>query len=283
MCVPMWPVMWPWLAAGNRNIRNCTKQLPPCIQCTGVRQTNNGCVQAYFSSPPPPPPLFWRVNLSLGIMFWLTLTLGQFERPNRSHSTPALQWPEIRPNLSGSVFFGSMPAGMLFTKRNENRAWSQVSFAFFSLHQKNPFGKLFSKTVFKSSSEAPFLRKVGKLKISLNSVEGPMEIMQIRAFSKRSYEKTKANLQFIFTGLLHNSQIFFQAIFYLYLSFLFISYTRTKKVMFRALMTPRITSFQKDIASRVYIFNSYKRVLLKELLVLFVILKAFLARQKRAR
>ena len=86
-----------------------------------------------------------------------------------------------------------------------------------------------------------------------------------------------------FRGLLHNSQSFFQAIFYLYLDFLFISYTRTKKVMFRALMTPRITSFQKDTASRVYIFNSYKRVLLKELFFLFVILKAFLARQKRAR
>ena len=84
-------------------------------------------------------------------------------------------------------------------------------------------------------------------------------------------------------GLLHNSQSFFQLIFYLYLDFLFISYTRTKKVMFRALMTPRITSFQKDTASRVYIFNSYKRVLLKELFFLFVILKAFLARQKRAR
>ena len=74
-----------------------------------------------------------------------------------------------------------------------------------------------SRSVWTSKSIAPFLRKVGKLKISLNSVEGPMEIMQIRAFSKRSYEKTKANLQFIFTGLLHNSQSFFQAIFYLYL------------------------------------------------------------------
>ena len=51
----------------------------------------------------------------------------------------------------------------------------------------------FLKTIFKSSSEAPFLRKIGKLKIGLNSVEGPMEIIQIRAFSKRSYEKTKAN------------------------------------------------------------------------------------------
>ena len=119
---------------------------------------------------------------------------------------------------------------MLFTKRNENRAWSQnnkwawkmvfwnnqdlravvckyreysaswKNSDFFSLHQKNPFGKLFSKTILKSSSEVSFLRKVGKLKIGLNSVEGPMEIMQIRAFLKRSYEKTKANLQFIFKG-----------------------------------------------------------------------------------
>ena len=50
----------------------------------------------------------------------------------------------------------------------------------------------YSKTIFKSSSKAPFLRKIGKLKIGLNSVEGPMEIMQIMTFSKRSYEKTKA-------------------------------------------------------------------------------------------
>ena len=48
-------------------------------------------------------------------------------------------------------------------------------------------------TIFKSSIETPFFRKIGKLKIGLNSVEGLMEIMQIRAFSKRSYEKTKAN------------------------------------------------------------------------------------------
>ena len=31
-------------------------------------------------------------------------------------------------------------------------------------------------------------------KIGLNLVEGPKQIMQITAFSKRSYEKTKANL-----------------------------------------------------------------------------------------
>ena len=52
-------------------------------------------------------------------------------------------------------------------------------------------GKLFSKTVtiFRSSSKAPSLRKIGKFKISVN-----LEIMQIRALSKRSYEKTKCSL-----------------------------------------------------------------------------------------
>ena len=39
--------------------------------------------------------------------------------------------------------------------------------------------------------------------------------------------------------------------------------------------TMNFTIFQKVIASRVYIFNIYKRVLLKELFFLFVILKAF--------
>ena len=50
-------------------------------------------------------------------------------------------------------------------------------------------------TIFKSSSEAPFLRKMGKFKIDLN-----LEIVQIRAFSKRAYEKTKGSLYFIFTS-----------------------------------------------------------------------------------
>ena len=47
---------------------------------------------------------------------------------------------------------------------------------------KDPFGKLFSNTVtiFKSSSEAPFLQKKGKFKIGLI-----LEVMQIRAFSKK--------------------------------------------------------------------------------------------------
>ena len=39
------------------------------------------------------------------------------------------------------------------------------------------------------------------LKIGLNLVKGPVEIMQIGAYSKSSYEKTKANLWFIFTKI----------------------------------------------------------------------------------
>ena len=48
--------------------------------------------------------------------------------------------------------------------------------------------------MFKSYSEASFLRTVGKFKIGLNLVEGPMEILQIWAFLKLSYEKTKVDL-----------------------------------------------------------------------------------------
>ena len=87
--------------------------------------------------------------------------------------------------------------------------------------------------MFKSSSEAPFLRKIGKFKIGLN-----LEIMQIGAFSKRSYKKRKAVYTSSLQGLIHISQSYFQAIFYLDLGFFSISYTRSKKVMFRHLLTP---------------------------------------------
>ena len=78
----------------------------------------------------------------------------------------------------------------------ESGAMQLKKFDFFFISPKDPFGKLFLKTVtmFKSSSEAPFLRKIGKFKIGLN-----LGIMQIEAFSKRSYEKPKGSLYFIFT------------------------------------------------------------------------------------
>ena len=109
----------------------------------------------------------------------------------------------------------------------------------FFISPKDPFGKLFSNTVtiFKSSSEAPFLRKIGKFKIGLN-----LGIMQI-AFSKRSYEKTKGSLYFIFTSFdTHFSKLLASYILSRFRIFS-ISYTRAKKVMFRHLLTPRISPF----------------------------------------
>ena len=71
----------------------------------------------------------------------------------------------------------------------------------FIISPKKPFGKLFSKTI--SQSEAPFLRKIGNFKIDLNPmVEGPMEIMHIRTFSNRSYEKAKSIIYI--TDICHN-------------------------------------------------------------------------------
>ena len=47
------------------------------------------------------------------------------------------------------------------------------------------------------------MRKIGKFKIDLNPiVEGPMEIMQIRTFSNRSYEKAKSIIYI--TDICHN-------------------------------------------------------------------------------
>ena len=86
-----------------------------------------------------------------------------------------------------------------------------------------PFGKLFLKQHLKVPTRSRFCEKIGKFKIGVNLVKGPMEIMEIRAFSKRWYEKTRACLYFIFSR--------FQAIFYVDLHFL--SSTRAKKVMQR--------------------------------------------------
>ena len=110
----------------------------------------------------------------------------------------------------------------------------------------------------------------GKFKIGVNLVKGPMEIMEIRAFSKRWYEKTRACLYFIFSR--------FQAIFYLDLYFLSISSTRGKKTMQRFVLCYHqfflpYFIFQKVITSRVYKFNGCERNLLKEPFFLFVILK----------
>ena len=84
------------------------------------------------------------------------------------------------------------------TKKKMVGSSSSKDSNFFLISPKDPFDKQFLKTVtiFKSSSEAPFLREIGKsVKIALNP-----EIMQIEAFSKRSYQKRKGSLYFIFTS-----------------------------------------------------------------------------------
>ena len=97
-----------------------------------------------------------------------------------------------------------------------------------------------------------------------------MEIMEIRAFSKRWCGKTRACLYFIFSR--------FQTIFYLDLHFLSISSTRAKKTMQRFVLcyhqffSPYLT-FQEVITSRVYKFSGCERNLLKETFFPFVILK----------
>ena len=81
--------------------------------------------------------------------------------------------------------------------------------------------------------EAPFLQKTGKFKIGLN-----LEKMQIEAFSKRSYQKTKGSLYFIFASFdTHFSKLLSSYVLSRFRMFS-ISYTRSKKVMFRYLLTP---------------------------------------------
>jgi len=84
---------------------------------------------------------------------------------------------------------------------------------FFYFTKKILFVNYFQKRYSKAPAKFRFLRKIGKLKIGLNLIEGPMEIMQIGAYSKRSYEKNRkliyiSSLQ----GVLHNSQSVLQAI-----------------------------------------------------------------------
>ena len=104
-----------------------------------------------------------------------------------------------------------------------------------------------------------------------------MEITQIGAYSKRSYEKTKANLYFIFTR--------FVVQFSKFPSSYIVSWSRLFFYFLHPCKESNVSCFddivnftivQKVIASRVCIFSSCGRVLLKELFFFFVILKAFL-------
>ena len=59
---------------------------------------------------------------------------------------------------------------------------------FFLFAPKDPFGELFSKIIFKSSSEFLFWQKLGKFEIGQKATDGPIEIMQISTFLKLSFK-----------------------------------------------------------------------------------------------
>ena len=138
---------------------------------------------------------------------------------------------------------------------------------FFLFHQKNikdPFGKLFSKTVtiFKSSTEAPFLRKIGKFKIGLN-----LEIMQTGVFSKRSYEKAKGSLHFIFTSFdTHLSKLLSSYILSGFRIFFYFLHPFKESNVSSFVDTVNFNIFLKVIASRVYLymFSGCENCLLKK-------------------
>ena len=70
---------------------------------------------------------------------------------------------------------------------------------YFLSAQNDPFGELFSKIIFKSSSEFLFWQKLGKIEIGLNGPDGPIEIMLISTFSKLSFKTRKRFLELMFS------------------------------------------------------------------------------------
>ena len=118
-------------------------------------------------------------------------------------------------------------------------------FVLFYFTKKKPFGKLLSKTIFKSSSEASSLRKIGKSKAL-------WKLCKSRHFQNARMKKRKLIYSSSLQSLLHISQHYFQAIFYLDLGFLSISYTHAKKVMFRALLTPWISPWFQRLKHQGY-------------------------------
>ena len=134
----------------------------------------------------------------------------------------------------------------------ESGAMQFKKFEFLFISPEDPFGNLFSKivTIFKSSSEAPFLRKIEKFKIGLN-----VEIMQIRAFSKRSYGKTKGSLFFIFTRFdTHFSKLPSSYILSWFRIFFYFLHPYKECNVSSFVDTVNFTIFQKIIASRLYIY-----------------------------
>ena len=99
--------------------------------------------------------------------------------------------------------------------------------------------------------------------------------MQIRTFLKRSYEKTKANLLFIFTRFVayFSKLLSSYVVSWSRLSFSFLHPCKESNVSC-FVDTVNFTIFQNVIAWRVYIFSGCERIFYKEQFFLFVTLKA---------
>ena len=100
------------------------------------------------------------------------------------HGDPSFLFPNLRAVVSNY--------------RESADSCKNSNFLFF--RQKIPLGKLFSKTIFKSSSGALVWRKIEKFEIWVNLAKRRVKIMQIRAFSQRSYKTTETCFYLKFTG-----------------------------------------------------------------------------------
>ena len=76
-----------------------------------------------------------------------------------------------RQNNYERMFFEYLRAVVSNFRESGDRA---ANSNFFLFAQKNPFGKLFSKIILKSSSEFIFWQKNGKFEIGLNGPSDPM-------------------------------------------------------------------------------------------------------------
>ena len=115
-----------------------------------------------------------------------------------------------------------------------------------------------------------------------------MEIMQIRAFSKRLYEKTKGSLYFIFTRFdTHFSKLLSSYILPRFRIFSYFLHPCKESNVSSFVDTVNFTFYQKVIASRVYLYilSGCENCLLKKPCILPVCHTKglFLARQNRAR
>ena len=149
---------------------------------------------------------------------------------------------------------------------------------FFLFHQKTLLVYYF-QTPWQYSkvliSEAPFLRKIGKFNFGLN-----LEIMQIRAFSNRSYKKTKGNLYIILARFsTHFWKLLSSYILSRFRIFFYFLHPCKESNVSSFVNTVNFTIFQKVIASRVYLYIfsgcAENCLLKKHAFFLYVILQAF--------